>query len=297
MRLPRPRACATACATTLAGALVAVLAISCGESPTAVTAPGRAAAPTDGPLRYTYPSAIYRNHVEFGVPTDGYAGDDLLLSKRTYSASHNCAKGEPNWVSWNLNKTHFGDAPRSTSFTSDTTLPAGCARIVSSDYTNSGYSRGHMTTSEERTWSVDDNKTTFLMTNVVPQYQDLNGGPWLRFETYLQGLAQNQNKELYVISGGYGNRGTLNGAGKVVIPTHTWKVVVVMPYGQGLANVTSTASLQVIAVDMPNVTGIAANDWPMYKTTVDAIERATGYDLLAKLPDSVETYWEGRVAP
>lgn len=134
--------------------------------------------------------------------------------------SHNCAKGEPNWVSWNLNETHFGDAPRSTSFTSDAALPTSCPHVVSSDYTNSGYSRGHMTTSEERTWSTDDNRTTSLMTNVVPQYQDLNGGPWLRFETYLQGLAQNQNMELYVISGGYGSRGTLNGAGRVVIPTH-----------------------------------------------------------------------------
>ena len=30
----------------------------------------------------------------------------------TLISSHNCTKGEPNWVSWNLNKTHFGDAPR-----------------------------------------------------------------------------------------------------------------------------------------------------------------------------------------
>lgn len=274
-------------------ALVLFLA-ACAEQP---SAPSHSIVPGGGASLTTYPSAIYRNHVEFGIPTDGNSSDDLHLSKRTWYSSHNCAKGEPNWVSWDLNKTHFGDAPRSSSFTSDTSLPAGCPRIVTSDYTNSGYSRGHMVTSEERTWSIDDNKTTFLMTNVVPQYQDLNGGPWEKFEAYLQDLAVNQNKELYVISGGYGNRGTLNNAGKVVIPTHTWKIVVVMPYGQGLANVTSTSSLSVIAVDMPNVTGISANSWTMYKTTVDAIESKTGYNFLDKLPDSIETYWESHVAP
>jgi endonuclease G len=246
------------------------------------------------PSFYTYPSAIYRSHVEFGVPSDGSMTNDLHLSKRQYYTSHNCGEGGPNWVSWNLNKTHFGDAPRSSSFYSDGSLPSGCYRVVSSDYTYSGYSRGHMTRSEERTWSSDDNKATFLMTNILPQHQDMNGGPWYKFEQYLQSLAQNSNKELYVISGPRGNKGTLNGAGKVVIPTYTWKIVVVMPYGQGLANVTSTSSLQVIAVMMPNTSGIATDSWEKYRTTVDNIEYYTKYNFLHKLPDSIESYWESR---
>jgi endonuclease G, mitochondrial len=217
--------------------------------------------------------------VEFGTPRDANAADDVLLSKRTHSISYNCAKGRPNWVSWNLNKTHFGDAPRSSSFYSDGTLPAGCYRVVTSDYTGSGYDRGHMVRSEERTWSSDDNRQTFLMTNIVPQYHDLNGGPWLKFEQYLQNLAQNQNKEIYVISGATGNRGTLNGAGKVQIPTYTYKIAVVMPYGQGL----------------PNSTGILARPWTDYRTTVDKLEGFSGYNFLDRLPDSIESYWEARV--
>ena len=246
----------------------------------------------DQPLHYTYPSAIYRNHVEFGTPYDSSSSDDLIVSKRAYVSSHNCAAGVPNWVSWNLNKTHYGDATRSASFYADTGLPTGCYRVVTSDYTNSGYSRGHMVRSEERTWSAEDNKQTFLMTNVLPQYQDLNGGPWYKFEQYLQDLVQDHDKELYVVAGGYGDRGTLNGAGKVLVNTHHYKIVVVMPYGQGLSDVTSVSSLQVIAVDMPNVTGISLQPWTAYTTTVDAIEAATGYDFLSELPDSIETYVE-----
>ena len=267
----------------------AALALLAACTPDAVpTAP-------DAPSLYTYPSAIYRSHVEMGTPRDANAADDLILSKRTHTISYNCAKGRPNWVSWNLNKTHYGDAARSTSFYTDATLPAGCYRVTNSDYTNSGYSRGHMVRSEERTWSSDDNRQTFLMTNIVPQYQDLNGGPWAKFETYLQDLAQNQNKEIYVISGATGNRGTLNGAGKVQIPTYTYKIAVVMPYGLGLASVTSTSSIQVIAVDMPNVTGISTRPWTDYKTTVDKLEQFSGYNFLDRLPDAIESYWEARL--
>lgn len=252
-------------------------------------------APSADPQFYTYPNAIYRSHTEFGVPSDGNTANDHLISRRTYATSHNCVEGQPNWVSWNLNKTHYGDAPRSTTFTTDQTLPGGCYRVTTSDYTNSGYSRGHMTRSEERTWSSADNKETFIMTNIVPQMQDMNGGPWYKLEQFCQDLAQNQNKELYVISGPIGDKGTLKNEGKVVIPTYTFKIIVIMPYGQGLANVTANSSIQVIAVKMPNVSGISTQPWTAYKTTVNDIENLTKYDFLAKLPDSIETYWEATV--
>lgn len=270
-------------------AALALAACSPDASPVA-TSP----TPPDEPSLYTYPSAIYRNHIEFGVPTGGSATSDVRLSKNTHYISYNCNRGGPNWVSWNLNKTHYGDAPRSSSFYADGTLPSGCYRVVSSDYTNSGYSRGHMVRSEERTWSSEHNKQTFLMTNILPQYQDLNGGPWYKFERYLQTQAQSYNKEIYVISGGYSYSGTLKGAGRVAIARRNYKIAVIMPYGYGLAQATSTGSLQVIAVDMPNTTGIGSHAWETYRTTVDALESRTGYNFLWRLSDSIESYWEAR---
>jgi uncharacterized protein YjdB len=90
-------------------------------------------------------SAVYRNHVEFGTPADGSAGDDILLSKTTYALSYNSARGGPNWVSWNLNASHFGPANRCDCFSADPTLPAGASVIVTSDYTGSGYRRTRRT--------------------------------------------------------------------------------------------------------------------------------------------------------
>lgn len=234
--------------------------------------------------------SVYRNHLEFGVPTDGDPADDIRLDKTEYSLSYNSARGGPNWVSWNLNTTHFGGAERCDCFSADPTLPMGATVVTTGDYTGSGYSRGHMVMSEQRTATDAENEATFLMTNILPQLQDMNGGPWLRFENYTNDLARISGKDVWNIAGGLfgATPATLKGAGKVAIPTHTWKVIVVMNYGQGLADVTDASSIQVIAVSMPNASGIQGNDWPMYRTTVDAIEAATGYDLLSALPDVIE---------
>ena len=239
----------------------------------------------------------YLDHVEFGTPSDGNAADEIILVKTQYVTSYSPVHGGPNWVSWNLNATHFGASPRCDCFSADPQLPDSVYHVVTSDYTGSGYSRGHMVMSAERTATDADNAATFLMTNVLPQLQDLNGGPWEKFEVYNNDLARDSVKELYIISGGTyaASPATLNGAGKVQIPQTTWKIVVILARGQTLADVHTTADLRVIAVNMPNVSGISANGWQMYKTTVDAIEAATGYDFLAGLPDDVEAAVEAAI--
>ncbi|MBV9110411.1 MAG: DNA/RNA non-specific endonuclease, partial [Gemmatimonadetes bacterium] len=188
-------------------------------------------------------------------------------------------------------------APRCDCFSADPQLPDSVYHVVTSDYTGSGYSRGHMLMSAERTATSADNATTFLMTNILPQIQDLNGGPWEKFEMYNNALAQDSAKELYIISGGTysASPATLNGAGKVAIPSTTWKIVVILQRGQTLADVHSTADLRVIAVNMPNVAGVQNNGWEMYRTTVDAIEAATGYDFLSALPDDIEAAVESSI--
>lgn len=239
----------------------------------------------------------YLNHVEFGTPTDGTPNNEIILSKPQYVLSYGPNRGGPNWVSWNLNTTHFGPADRCDCFSADPQLPDSIYHVVTSDYTGSGYSRGHMVMSAQRTATPAENAATFLLTNILPQHQDQNGGPWLRFENYNNELAEDSLKELYIIAGGTytASPATLNGAGKVQIPQGHWKIVVILNRGQTLANVSSTSDIRVIAVLMPNVAGISANSWQMYKTTVDAIEAATGYDFLANLPDPIETAVESSI--
>jgi hypothetical protein len=86
-----------------------------------------------------------------------------------------------------------------------------------------------------------------------------------------------------------GSKGTIKNQGKIVIPARTWKVAVILERDHGLADVHAPQDiLEVIAVDMPNEPGIRNVPWETYKTTIDAIEASSGYDLLAALPDWIE---------
>ena len=152
-----------------------------------------------------------------------------------------------------------------------------------------------MTRSFDRTAGNLDNATTFYLSNVVPQASELNQGPWAIFENYLGDQARTMNMEVYIVAGVAGNKGTLRNLGHVVIPESTWKVAVLMPHGMGLPDMMTAQDLTVIAVNMPNQAGIRNVDWHTYLVSVDAIEELTGYDLLAELPDAVETLVEGEI--
>lgn len=264
-------------------------------SPAQVATDGDAL-PDDGPSPEDGGGAIYRDHTAFGIPTDGSASDDHLIRRPQYVVSYNPRRGVANWVAWNLNRTHFGDVPRSPSFQADPEVPERFPRIVPSDYTGSGYSRGHLVRSEERTATAEDNAATFLMTNVIPQHQDLNAGPWLELERHLQDAAQRRGREIYLLAGGTfaADPPTLRGRGRVQIPETTWKIAVLLPAGAGLTDVRSADDVEVIAVEMPNTAGLTGQRWTRYGTTVDALEQATGYDFLDRLPDEVEGVVEAR---
>lgn len=262
--------------------------------------------PADAPT-----TAIYRNHLEFGTPIDDTPADEHLLVRRQSVSSYNNGRGGPNWVSWNINASQFGAAPRCDCFSADQTLPSDFYHVVDFDYRNSGYDRGHVVQSESRTTTDQENASTFLMTNILPQGGENNQGPWSKFENYLNDRARGVGeapKEIYVIAGGVyaPEPGTLKNAGKVAIPDYTWKVAVILPAGKGLADIQTSSDLEVIAVEMPNLTtpgvpgsslGIRNNPWEQYKTTVDAIETQTGYDLLSKLRDPLERIVEGGNPP
>jgi endonuclease G, mitochondrial len=262
-----------------------------GSAPPAGRVPSRrgggASSPADGS---TAPSV----HLELGTPTDKDPSDDSLMIKPQYALSYSRTKNDPNWVSWNLNASYFGNVPRyKGKFLSDTTLPEGFYRVRHEDYVGSGFDRGHMVRSEERTRTDDDNRATFLLTNVLPQQHDMNAGPWLRLEEHCQDLAQKDNHELFIVAGGvFGRRPETIGNG-VAVPESCFKIVVVLGRGQGAADVGE--STRVIAVVMPDTTGIINNDWGRYATTVDEIERRTGYEFLSRVPEPVQAVIEGRV--
>ncbi len=142
-----------------------------------------------------------------GAVTSTTAPTNYLMQKTCYALSYNRDKGTPNWVSWHLDPTWIGSAARCDCFASDATLPSGWYRVSSSSYTNSGFDRGHMCPSADRTYSSADNRETFLMTNMIPQAPNNNQRTWVGLENYERTLV-NQGNECYIVCGAYGIGGT-----------------------------------------------------------------------------------------
>jgi DNA/RNA endonuclease G (NUC1)/PKD repeat protein len=282
---------------------------------TAGTAILRATATDGATATYSLPtvvgtqsSATYGNNVEFGTPTDGTPGDDFIITRLEYTSSWNKNLGRPNWVSEKLDASTYGAEDRCNCFTFDPELEAqGFPKYTTADYTGAGafagygIDRGHMTRSADRTAGNLDNARTYYFSNVLPQAAANNQVTWKLLEDTLGTIAENQGKAVYVIEGGsssaqFPSKGFIKGQNKVEMPGAVWKVAVIMDHGKGLADVHSVNDVAIIAIITPNDPSVNP-DWHTYKTTVDAVEALSGYDLLSLLEDNLETAIESNDHP
>jgi DNA/RNA endonuclease G (NUC1) len=247
-------------------------------------------------------TAQYVGNTEFGVPADGDPSDDFIVEYREYTASYNSTRGTPNWVSYDLDASHFGPEDRCDCFTFDPALPSALTHYTTAAYTGAGVfhgygiDRGHLVRSFDRTSGTLDNATTFYFTNIIPQAADLNQGPWAALETYLGDFARFSNREVYIIAGVAGVKDTVKDEGTITIPAYTWKVALILPRDRGIASVHSYSDVEALAVIMPNQPGIRNVNWETYKTTIDAVETLSGYDVLSLLPDDIEHLVESGIA-
>jgi endonuclease G len=219
--------------------------------------------------------------------------DNYLLEKPQYILSYNNQKAGPNWVSWHLEKSDIGKTPREDNFHPEETLPDGFNRVKPNDYAGNDYDRGHLCNAKDRSKTRNDMDATFSMANMLPQAPDLNRQVWENLESYCRTLVTRDNNEMYIIAGGYGARKTIGKSTKVNVPTNCWKVILVFPQGDNdLDRINNNT--RVIAVDMPNINGIASDRWQKYITTVRDIEDKTGYDFFSKLPQGVQDAIENK---
>ncbi len=250
------------------------------------------------------PPVINENdHMYFGNPSNATfslgSANNYLMRKDYYALSYSSDRGTPNWVSWHLYANDLGPVPRQDDFREDPDLPGGWYRVQDASYTATGFDRGHNTPSGDRTSTVEANSATFLMTNIIPQAPYNNQIVWAGMEDSLRRLVT-LGKEVYIVMGNYGTGGTGNNgfattidAGRVTVPASIWKIAIVISNGDNDSSRVND-NTRVIAVDVPN-TNTLFSTWKSYRTSVDAIEAATGYDLISKLPASLQAVLEARI--
>ncbi|HEX7631936.1 MAG TPA: DNA/RNA non-specific endonuclease, partial [Lacunisphaera sp.] len=118
-----------------------------------------------------------------GATSDTTNHAHYLIQRDQFAMDYNDTTHEPNWVSWDLTSDDVGGSGRSN-FIVDTNLPGGFYQVLTTDYSGSGYDRGHMCPSADRTVTTTDNQAVFVMSNMIPQAPDNNQGVWASFENY-----------------------------------------------------------------------------------------------------------------
>ena len=99
-----------------------------------------------------------------------------------YSVEYDTTLKIPRRVTWDLCSDDIGEVKRISSmkFYPDADIPGGTAKP--SEYTRTGYDRGHMCPAADRSTSRRAMMATFSMANIAPQAPALNRGAWKRIE-------------------------------------------------------------------------------------------------------------------
>ncbi len=229
-----------------------------------------------------------------GATADPNNHDHYLIQRTVEAIDYSDTLGEPNWASWDLTASDLGSSGRSPDFITDTNLPPGFYEVTTTDYSGSGYDRGHMCPSADRTDNDTDNTLVFLMSNIIPQAPDNNEGVWANFEDYCRTLAVSGNELMIVCGPGGFNGSLIQPSQRVFTPTYTWKIVVVVPPGSGTALSRITAATRVISLKIPNSNSVSSA-WQNYITSARQIEVDTGFTFFTALPPDIAAALRNKV--
>jgi endonuclease G len=159
---------------------------------------------------------FYPGGKEFIVPSTVELCNSFYVTR--FDNTHN-----RNVMSIDLVKASRPRVQREDNFRADSrvTRPAN-----PSDYTRSGYDKGHMVPAADAN-TPQDMSDTFLLTNMTPQVPSLNRGAWRELEESIRNNAWTTRRDTYVITGAlYKSIITATiGKNKVPVPTGYYKIV------------------------------------------------------------------------
>lgn len=250
--------------------------------------PGTGPGPTSPPGQQ-----LANRNVRFGYPGPASADpayrDAFLIERSQYVLCYNEPRRIPNWVSWQLTAADIGNTDRGA-FVPDILLPPGFTRVTTHDYDRSGFDRGHLCPSKDRSDTRENNDATFFLTNVAPQAPKFNRQSWERLEAYCRDLAL-QGQEVSICAGTAGVGGTGEGgyreqigasSTQIAVPGQFWKVILVTQQ----PGAWPTAQSRTIAVVMPN-NQESGDDWTRFRVSPRDVERLSGCRFFPALPPEV----------
>lgn len=217
---------------------------------------------------------------DFFLPAIG--SNDQIVRRVGYTLKYAEQYKNPVWVAYILEQGQIaGSEPRENDFMPDPAVRSGTA--LSSDYTKSGYDRGHMAPAADFKDSYQVMKETFYMSNISPQQPQFNRGVWLELEKMVRAWAYKYQK-IYVVTGPVlgSDLSTIGRINQVAVPRQFYKVVLYVnpPYVKGIAFLLNNA---------PSDARLSS-----FVVPIDQVEKATGIDFFPTLPDDLAQQAESR---
>ncbi|NIM10630.1 MAG: hypothetical protein GTO45_01455 [Candidatus Aminicenantes bacterium] len=183
---------------------------------------------------------------------------------------------------------------RSPSFYKDLRLPKK-ARSYSSDYTKSGYDRGHMTPNFaiNSQYGKLPQLETFLMSNICPQTPNLNRGPWMRLEGMIYKYYAPLREQVWVIAGPiFAESGKkLKNDVDIPVPAECYMIIADHYYQRGAG-----LKANIMAFKMPQTIERKAKVTEEYLFSVDDIEKLTGLNFFPQFTAQEEEEYERKKA-
>lgn len=250
--------------------------------------------------RLEYPQISYDN---LSPTKEGAETKNQIIVKNTtdygitYSVEWDNAKIANRWTCYELHEGNtMSTVSRHDDFKAD---PEVAVSSTLDDYSGSGFSRGHLCPSADRLCTVEQNKQTFFLTNMQPQYQAHNGGLWSRLESQVREYATNDDytdthcDTLYVVKAATITDKVTIGEEQVdgvyaekcnnrlLIPKYFYMAL--LHYNKELD------AYQAIAFWTDHLgTTQSVADLSIYAISIDELEKRTGIDFFCNLPDVIE---------
>ncbi|SFP77838.1 DNA/RNA non-specific endonuclease [Hydrogenimonas thermophila] len=220
-------------------------------------------------------NTLIKKHIPFGIDmSKAKLQCDQTLVNIAYVSCFNYKTNTPLWSSYTITaKDVAGHSKRYRNFLYDKRVPKR-HRVKPSDYTKSGYDRGHLCPNAVADGqNLKKQAQTFLMTNIAPQHPKLNREGWNYLEKAVRKWIKKRGK-LNVITGVWfdDNQKQIGRRKqpKISIPAYWYKIIY------------DPNKNESIAFWMPN-SPVGRREWIRYKTTIDEIEKKTGIDFYARL--------------
>lgn len=208
-----------------------------------------------------------------GVPYSPF--EDEIVRHKGYTLGYSEEHEQARWVAYELTAVEVnGQVARTDNFRIDPRVSTGSS--APSDYSRSGFDRGHLAPAADMKLSKDYMGESFYMSNTSPQVPSFNRGVWKKLENQVREFALRYNS-IYVVTGPiFMPSDSTIGLNGVTVPSYFYKVLLTK----------HSSEFHAIGFFLPNQAGQESLEF--YATSVDAVEELTGLDFFIGLSDRTE---------